>query len=142
LERYHKDGDEFLNHIVRGIDDETRVSFLNVETQEQSKKWTHTHSPKKPRKFKQMLSARKLMVTVFWDRKGVLIVEFMKQGTTIMSEVYCKTPKILGRLIQNKRRGILTSSAELLHGNVHVHIVTITQALLEHFNWEFSSHSK
>jgi hypothetical protein len=35
LERYHKDGDEFLNHIERVTDDETWVSFVNVETKEQ-----------------------------------------------------------------------------------------------------------
>jgi hypothetical protein len=45
------------------------------------------------KKFKQMLSARKLMATVFWDRKGVLMVEFMQQGTTIMSEENCESPK-------------------------------------------------
>jgi hypothetical protein len=33
------------------------------------------------------------MVTVFWDRKGVLMVEFMQQGATVTSEVYCKTLK-------------------------------------------------
>jgi hypothetical protein len=33
------------------------------------------------------------MATVFWDRKGVLMVEFMQQGTTVTSEVYCKTLK-------------------------------------------------
>jgi hypothetical protein len=33
------------------------------------------------------------MVTVFWDRKGVLMVKFMQQETTIMSEVYCKMLK-------------------------------------------------
>jgi hypothetical protein len=32
------------------------------------------------------------MATVFWDRKGVLMVEFMQQGTTI-SDMYCKTLK-------------------------------------------------
>jgi hypothetical protein len=37
--------------------------------------------------------AKKLMKTLFWDRKGVLIVEFMQQGTTITSEVYCETLK-------------------------------------------------
>jgi hypothetical protein len=37
--------------------------------------------------------ARKLMATVFWDSKWVLTVEFMQQGVTIMSEVYCKTLK-------------------------------------------------
>jgi hypothetical protein len=29
LERYHKDGDELRNHIVRVTGDETRVSFVN-----------------------------------------------------------------------------------------------------------------
>jgi hypothetical protein len=37
------------------------------------------------------LPARKLMATVFWDRKGVLMVEFMQQGTTMTSEMYRET---------------------------------------------------
>jgi hypothetical protein len=45
LERYRKDGDEFLNHIVTGY--ETWVSCVNVETKKQSKQWMHTHSPNK-----------------------------------------------------------------------------------------------
>jgi hypothetical protein len=36
----------------------------------------HTLSPKKPILNKRCLPARKLMATVFWDRKGVLMVEF------------------------------------------------------------------
>jgi spore coat polysaccharide biosynthesis protein SpsF (cytidylyltransferase family) len=32
LEQYHKDGDEFLRHIVRVTGDEPWVSFVNVET--------------------------------------------------------------------------------------------------------------
>jgi hypothetical protein len=55
FKRYHKDDDEFLNHIATV--DETLVSFMNVETKEQSKQWMHTHSPKKREKFKQTLSA-------------------------------------------------------------------------------------
>jgi hypothetical protein len=57
---------------------------VGVETKEQSKHWTRTHSPNKQKMFEQT-SARELMATVFWDRKGVLVVEFMQQGTTIMS---------------------------------------------------------
>jgi hypothetical protein len=34
LERYHKDGDEFLNLIVKVTGVETWVSFVNVETKE------------------------------------------------------------------------------------------------------------
>jgi hypothetical protein len=66
---------------------------MNVETKEQSKQWMDTHSQNKPKKFEQTLSARKLMGTVSWDRKGALMVEFMQQGTTVTSEVYCETLK-------------------------------------------------
>jgi hypothetical protein len=48
---------------------------VNAETKEQSEQWMHTHSLNNPKKFKQT-SARKLMASVFWDRKGVLMVEF------------------------------------------------------------------
>jgi hypothetical protein len=97
LERYDKDGSEFLSHIIRITSDETWLSFVNVETKEQSKQWIHTHSPNKPKKFQQTLSAMKLMATVSWDREGVLLVEFMQRGTTIMSEVYYDTLKKLHR---------------------------------------------
>jgi hypothetical protein len=53
----------------------------------------HTHSKNKPKIFKQTLPARKLMVTVFWDMRGVLMVEFMQQGTTVTSEMDCETQK-------------------------------------------------
>jgi hypothetical protein len=61
LELYHKDGDEFLRHIVRVTGDETWVSFLNVENKEPSKQCMHTHPPNKPKNFKQRLSARNLV---------------------------------------------------------------------------------
>jgi hypothetical protein len=44
LERYHKDGDEFLSHIIGVTSDETWISFVNVETKEHSKPWMHTHA--------------------------------------------------------------------------------------------------
>jgi transposase len=71
------------------------------------------------------------MAAVFCDRKGVLIVEFMQQGTTVMSQVYCKTLQVLRRVM-----GMLTYGVVLLHGNVHPHTAARTRALLEHFNWE------
>jgi hypothetical protein len=68
-----------------------------------------------PKQFKQMMSAIKLMATVFWDRKGVLIVELTQQGTTLTSKVHCETLKELCRAIQDKRNGMLISNVVLLH---------------------------
>jgi hypothetical protein len=64
---------------------------VNDETKELSKQWMHSHSTNKPKKFKET-SARKPMATVFWGRKGLLMVEFMQQRTTI-SQVYRRTQK-------------------------------------------------
>jgi hypothetical protein len=50
------------------------------------------HTFTKPENYKQT-SAGKLMATVLWDSKGVLMVEFMQQGTTITSQMYCETLK-------------------------------------------------
>jgi hypothetical protein len=33
------------------------------------------------------------MTTVFWNRKGLLMVEFVQQGAAITSEVYFETLK-------------------------------------------------
>jgi hypothetical protein len=64
-------------------------------------------------------------------------MEFMLQGPTITSQVYCETvKKKLRRAIQNKRRGMLISGVVLLHDNVCPHTAACTQALLAHFNWE------
>jgi hypothetical protein len=49
--------DEFLNHIIRVTGDETRVSFVNVETKEQSKKVDAHTFTKHAENFKQTLSA-------------------------------------------------------------------------------------
>jgi hypothetical protein len=69
LEQHHKGGNEFLNHNVQVAGDETWVSFVNVKTKDNLKQWMHKHSPNKPKKFKQMLVARKIMETVFPDRE-------------------------------------------------------------------------
>jgi hypothetical protein len=59
LEKYHEDGDEFLNRIIRVTGDETWASFVNTETKEQLKQWMHTHSPRKLKRFRQTSACQK-----------------------------------------------------------------------------------
>jgi hypothetical protein len=63
LEWHHKVSDIFLNHIIQVTGNETWVLFVNVETKEQSQQLIQTHSPNKPKKFKQT-SAKKLFFGV------------------------------------------------------------------------------
>jgi hypothetical protein len=80
------------------------------------------------------------MATVCRDGKGVLMVEFMQQGTKITPQVYFETLTKLRRAIQNERHGMLRSSVLLLHDNAHPHTTAHTRPLLEHFIWELFDH--
>ena len=134
---YNKERDSVLSHIVTG--DETWVSRIIPESKQQSLHWKHTGWPKR-KKFKQTFSTRKIMCTVFWDRQGVLLVEFLPQGTTINSAVYCETLKKLRRAIQNKSRGMLSSTILMLHDNARPHSAAQTQDFITSFKWEQMDH--
>jgi hypothetical protein len=57
---------------------------------------------------------------MFWDRKGVLLVNFLPQGSTINAGVNCDTRKKLCRAIRNKRRGML-SRGVMIHESTRPH---------------------
>ncbi|XP_064479391.1 histone-lysine N-methyltransferase SETMAR-like [Ornithodoros turicata] len=86
LRTFAEEKDNLLDSIVTG--DETWAFHFTPETKQQSREWRHPYSPK-PRKFKQSQSAGKVMATVFWDRKGVLLVDFIPAGTTVNADRYC-----------------------------------------------------
>jgi len=53
--------------------------------------WRHVNSPSK-KTFKTLPSAGKVMCTVFWDRKGVILLDFLEPGQTINFDRYTATP--------------------------------------------------
>jgi len=71
---------------------------------------------------------------------GLLLVEFLPQGTKINSAVYCETLK-LRLTIQNKRRGMLSATNLLLYDNARPHSAAHIQDLITSFKWEQTDHS-
>ena len=124
LMRYHKEGEGMLSHIVTG--GEIWVSHITPASKQQSLHWKHTGSPKR-NKFKQTFSTRKIMCAAFWERQGVLLIEFLPQGKTINSAVYCETLKKPRRAIQNKRHGMLSATILSLNDNARLHSAAQTQ---------------
>jgi hypothetical protein len=84
------------------------------------------------------------MATVLWDRKGVLMVEFMQKCTTVRLDMYCETLKKKKRLCRaghsEQKHGMLTCGVVLVHDNVYLHTVAHIRALKKHFNWELFDH--
>ncbi|KAG8231260.1 hypothetical protein J437_LFUL011114 [Ladona fulva] len=80
------------------------------------------------------------MTTVIWDRKGILLVDFMPQKTTINSDRYCNSLRKLIRAIQNHQRGRLIKGVMLLHDNTRPQVYPQTQDLLKGFRWTVIPH--
>jgi hypothetical protein len=97
LMRFGAEGEAFLSRIVTG--DETWAHHYEPETKRQSMEWRHPQSPRK-NKFKTIPSAGKVLITVFWDIDGVILVDVMARGETINSDAYIKTLKKLEQRYQ------------------------------------------
>lgn len=115
LELFSKHGQKFLENIV--TEDETPLSLYLPESKRESSEWRKTDE-KPPLKMRSGTSHRKsLMLSVFWDIKGIILLDFLPNGRTINSDYYsnmvaeCKT----------KRRKTRNTPLWLLVDNAPVH---------------------
>ena len=80
LKRFRSKEDNSLSRLVTV--DETWVHYYEPENKAQSRQWVGLGSPR-PTKFKTQPSAGKVMATVFWDAKGVIMLDFPAKKSTI-----------------------------------------------------------
>ena len=137
LIRYEEDL-AFLDRTVGG--DETWCHHYAPESKKTSMQWKHSSSPS-PRKSKATITARKVMLSFFFDCRGQLLIEFLLQGSTINSAQYCSTMKKLRKAIKNKRPDLLTQGVILLHDSFLSHVSQETQRILNTFRWEVLEYS-
>jgi len=86
-EHFDREGQDFLERIITC--DETWVHHFTLESKRALKQWKHVDSPP-PKKFRAFASAGKVMASVFWDKGGIIHVDFLPRGATINSEYYCR----------------------------------------------------
>ena len=98
LKRYREEGDQFLLNIFTG--DESWIHHFDPEEKRLS---MHTSSPR-PKKFKTVPSAGKILLTVFWNSQRVYMTEFLEAGNTVNSARYVETIKNLRRRVCRVRR--------------------------------------
>ena len=80
------------------------------------------------------------MLTVFWDRKGPITVDFKSQGTTVNSENYCELLNVVKEDIRNKRKGLQTRGVVFHQDNARPHTAARTMAKIEELGWELLVH--
>jgi histone-lysine N-methyltransferase SETMAR len=127
----------FLDRIVTG--DESWFSYHMPETKQQSTQW-RAPGENPPVKAKTSPSGKKRMATVFWDRRGILMIDWLPEGHTINSAYYIDQLNRLRVEIKNQRRGKLTHGILLLHDNARPHTSHETEAAIKELGFRVLPH--
>lgn len=122
----------FLDRIVTG--DEKWVFYENPV---RKREWCDKAQRPSPTA-KRDLHSRKIMLSVWWDSKGILYFELLPQNTTVTAELYCQQLDRLQAAIQEKRN--VPTHVLLLHDNARPHTARMTQEKIAELGWEILPH--
>ena len=129
--------DDFLLRLVTV--DETWVHYYEPENKAQSRQLVGPGFPR-PKKFKTQPSACKVMATVFWDAKGVIMLDFLPKKSTITGVHYANLLDQLRIAIREKRRGKLFKGVLLQQDNARVHTCKVAMDAVERNGYELIPH--
>ena len=122
----------FLNIVITG--DESWVYGYDPETKMQSSQWRHPSDPR-PKKARQVRSNVKVMLTVFFDCRGVVHHEYAPQGQNITKEYYQEVLRHLRDAVRRKRPDMWkTGNWQLHHDNAPAHSSHLIQTFLAKHN--------
>ena len=125
--------DDFLSRLVTV--DGTWVHYYEPENKAQSCQWVGPGSPR-PKKFKTQPSAGKVMATVFWDAKGVIMLDFLPKRSTINGVYYANLLDQLRTAILENPRGKLSKGVLLQQDTVRVRTCKVAMDAVERNGYE------
>ena len=129
--------DDFLLRLVTV--DETWVHYYEPENKAQSCQGVGPGSPR-PNKFKTQLSAGKMMASVFWDAKSVIMLDILPKRSTITGVNLANLLDQLRTAIREKRRGKLSKGVLLQQDNARVHTCKVAMDAVERNGYELIPH--
>ena len=116
-----------------------QVHYYEPENNAQSCQWIGPGSPM-PKKFKTQSSAGKVVATVFWDAKGVIVLDFLPKRSTITGVYYANLLDQLRTAIHEKRWGKLSKGVLLQQDNARVHTCKVAIDAVERNRYELIPH--
>ena len=120
--------------------DETWVHYNELENKAQSHQWVGPGSPR-PKKFKTQPFAGKVMATVIWNAKSIIILGFLTKRSTITGVYYTNLLDQLRTAIHEKCRGKLSGGVLLQQDKARVHTCKIAMDAVEPNGYELIPHS-
>jgi histone-lysine N-methyltransferase SETMAR len=137
LQLYRANETTFIDQIITG--DESWFHFYEPQTKQQSSQWLPRGDPP-PLKSKAAPSMGKRMASVFWDTRGIILLEWLPERQTINSDYYISLLTKLKSAIKEQRRGKWMKGVWLQHDNARPHTSAITSAAIKELGFKCLPH--
>lgn len=137
LDRFDDRWDELLLCLVTM--DETWLYHYDPESKQQSMIWKRADEPP-PTKFRKSRSAGKVLMSIFWDADGVILIRYLSYGETVNGAYHANLLHELRGAIKEKRRGMLRRGVLLLQDNAPAHTAAVAVRAIRDCGFEQLSH--
>ncbi len=116
-----------------------------LDSRNEGGKWVRkTTAEPESKKCKRVLSAGKVMATLFWDWKGIILQEYLSDANDldtdwkyiVTASHYFDPLMKLHAAIKTKIPGLSTKGVILIQDNVSPHTFDLSQWLLKDLKWE------
>ena len=127
--------DPFLKRMVTG--DEKWITYSNVK---RKRSWSKGSEPAQT-VAKPGLTARKVLLCVWWDWQGIIYYELLSYGQTLNLDLYCKQLDRLKEAIAQKHPVLANRNGIVFHqDNAKPHTSILTRQKLRELGWEVLMH--
>lgn len=125
----NRDSTDFWRRLITV--DETWVHYFTPENAEASRRWTFP-GEQPTTSVRRSPSAGKIMATIFWDAKGIILIDYLQRGTTINGEYYAFLLEKMVAKVRESRPSLQRKKILLLHDNAPAHTAkVVTQKIQE-----------
>jgi len=125
----------FLKRIITG--DEKWIVYDNIN---RKRLWSKRNEPAQTTS-KAELHQKKIMLSIWWDYKGIVYFELLPRNQTINSDVYCRQLDKLNAAVKEKRPELVNRKGVVFHhDNARPYTSLVTRQKLLDLGWEVMLH--
>jgi len=115
------------------------LGLHDPKSKQEAKEWCEP-GISAPKRVRVQKSAKKVLVSVFWNAKGILFVDYFQIGKTINSDYYCNLLDQLDVKIREKRPGLQKKKIIFHQDNAPSHTAQKTIAKISELKYELLQH--